>query len=256
MNDSLGDRMKRQYENRTRYELPRRTYTVIRCDGKAFHTFTRSFAKPYSNALADAMHSATYALCKGVQGAIVGYTQSDEISVIATDFSDITTEAWFDGNLQKVISVAASIVTAAFNARITRLSNCGPTALFDARAFTIPDPTEVENYLIWRQQDATRNSIQGLAQAHFSHKQLHGVTNPQAQDMLFKEKGINWNDLPVPQKRGVCLVKDSDGVWFVDDQIPVFTQDRDYLRLRIPVYESQHDRNAMTTSAIANTAAT
>lgn len=226
--DSLGDRMKAQYENRTRFSLPRRTYTIIRCDGKAFHTLTRGLQKPYDAGLAMAMGAAALALCKEAQGSQFGYVQSDEISVLLTDFADIKTEAWFDGNVQKICSVAASVVTAAFNAEYR-----SDAAHFDARVFTIPDPVEVENYFIWRQQDATRNSISSLAQAHFSQKQLHGVNNAQMQELLFREKGINWNDCRTEEKRGRAVIY-SDEAWRVDYEIPVFTADRDYLSSRIP----------------------
>ena len=228
--DSLGDRMKSQYEDRTRYALPRRTYTLIRCDGKAFHTFTRGCEKPFDYHLSEAMATATEALCRHAQGAQFGYTQSDEISVLLTDFADIHTDAWFDGNLQKIASVSASIVTAAFNAAGVSAA----MALFDARVFTISDPIEVENYFIWRQQDATRNSIQGLAQAHFSHRELQGVSNAEVQNRLFTEKGVNWNDLSVIHKRGVVVGKDANADWSCDHDAPVFTQDREYLRSRIP----------------------
>jgi tRNA(His) guanylyltransferase len=228
--DSLGDRMKEQYEHRTRYALPRRTYTIIRCDGKAFHTFTRRMTKPYDANLALAMSEAAKALCKEAQGSQLAYVQSDEISVLLTDFADIKTEAWFDGNIQKIVSVAASIVTVVFNRVI---GNAWGMAHFDARVFTIPDPVEVENYFIWRQQDATRNSISGLAQAHFSQKQLHGVNSAGMQEMLFREKGINWNDCRTEEKRGRTVVYD-DEAWRVDYEIPVFTAQREYLAARIP----------------------
>ena len=121
MSDSLGDRMKQQYEDRTRAMLPRRTYTVLRADGKAFHTFTRKCQKPYDVRLVEAIDAAALALCRGAQGACFGYVQSDEISVLLQDFGDIKTDAWFDGNLQKIVSVAASIVTAAFNAQYLQI---------------------------------------------------------------------------------------------------------------------------------------
>jgi len=230
--DSLGDRMKHQYEGRTRFLLPRRTYTAIRCDGKAFHSYTRQCDKPFDRTLSQAMADATMALCAQAQGAAFGYVQSDEISVLLTDFSDIHTEAWFDGNVQKIASVSASIVTAAFNRAVA--STFAGQAMFDARVFTISDRVEVENYFIWRQQDATRNSIQSLAQSQFSHKELQGVSNEQAQELLMAKRGINWNDLPVIQKRGSCVVKAERG-WLHDLDIPVFTKDREYLAGMIPV---------------------
>lgn len=251
--DSLGDRMKAQYENRTRFTLPRRTYTIIRVDGKAFHTYTKGAEKPFDADIARAMDAAALALCIEAQGSAFAYVQSDEISVLLTDFATITTDAWFDGHLQKIVSVAASMATCAFNRSISdgdpHTTAWRPTALFDARAFTIPDPTEVENYFIWRQQDASRNSIQGLAQKYFSQKELTGQNTNAMYDLLFSKHGINWNDLPVEQKRGRCAVyrysdelgrtedgQHSWGAWFMDTVIPVFTQDREYLRARIPRY--------------------
>jgi tRNA(His) guanylyltransferase len=228
-NDSLGDRMKKQYEDRARIMLPRRSYTIIRVDGKSFHTFTRHCNKPYDSLLATSLDSAAMALCEEAQGVQFAYLQSDEMSFLLTDFAQTTTEAWFDGNLQKIASIAASTVTAHFN----RVYNAGNLALFDARAFTIPDPIEVENYFIWRQQDATRNSIQSLAQSHFSHKKLHGLNTSQLQELLFSEKGVNWNDTDLYWKRGRCVVRFESG-WAVDMKIPTFTQQREYLTSRVP----------------------
>lgn len=231
--DSFGDRMKGQYEDRTRFMLPRRTYTILRADGKAFHTFTRRCQKPYDQRLVEAMDAAALALCREAQGSCVGYIQSDEISVLLTDFATITTEAWFDGNLQKIVSVAASIVTAAFNAQYSDGTSEHYEAHFDCRAFTIPDPVEVENYFIWRQQDAVRNSIQSLAQSEFSQKELHALNTNQLQEKLFQERGINWNDTPTEQKRGRCVVYTTDDGWSVHRDIPTFTQDREFLRSQI-----------------------
>lgn len=228
MHDSLGDRIKRQYEDRTRVLLPRRTFTILRADGKAFHTFTRQCDKPYDAKLARAMDEATRALCEAAQGSCFGYTQSDEISLLLADLTTVTTEAWFDGNLLKIVSVAASVVTDAFRSAYGCVG-----AHFDCRAFTIPDPVEVENYFVWRQQDAVRNSIQGLAQAHFSHKQIHGLNVNELRELLFREKGINWNDLPTEQKRGRMCLRVERG-WEIDHEPPTFTTDREYLTARLP----------------------
>lgn len=227
MNDSLGDRMKRQYEDRTRMMLPRRTHTILRADGKSFHTYTRHCDKPHDERLAAAMDTAMLALCREAQGACLGYVQSDEISVLLTDFATITTDAWFDGNLQKMVSVAASVVTEIFNLEHGWYGR----AHFDCRAFTIPDPVEVENYFIWRQQDAVRNSIQSLAQSQFSHKELHALNTSALQEKLFQEKGINWSETPDGQKRGRCGVYETERGWRVEEA-PTFTANRDYLQRR------------------------
>jgi len=101
-------------------------------------------------------------------------------------------------------------------------------AMFDARAFVLPKE-EVCNYFIWRQQDATRNSIMSVGQANFPHSELQNKHCGQIQDMLLKEKNINWNDFTIPQKRGVCCNKTPDGCWRIDQDIPIFTQDRNYI---------------------------
>lgn len=206
MNDSLGDRMKNQYEDRTRWMLPRRTWTVIRCDGKAFHSFTSGCVKPFDANLNGAMCSAALGLVREAQGAKFCYIQSDEISVLLTDFDRIETQALFDGNAQKIVSVAASVVTGCFNAVYTNRS----PAIFDARVFTIPDPVEVENYFIWRQKDAIRNSVQSLAQAHFSAKQLHGCDQKTMLAML-DERGVPWNKSSVNVQRGTAILRGQDG---------------------------------------------
>lgn len=220
MGDSLGDRMKSQYENRTRFSLPRRTYTIIRLDGRAFHSFCRNLERPFDYQFMRDMDATAVHLCEQLQGSAYAYVQSDEISILLTDFAKITTDAWFDGNVQKMVSVGASIATAYFNS--LRLS----MATFDARVFTIPDAIEVSNYFVWRQQDASRNSVQMVAQSLYSHKELHGKNVNEQQDLIHL-KGMNWNDYPVRAKRGgfVCY---RDQRWTVEDP-PIFTQDLAYL---------------------------
>lgn len=199
MRDSLGDRMKADYENRTRYMLPRRTWTVIRLDGRAFHTYTRGLDRPFDQKFMDDMIATATYLCEQISGCLLGYTQSDEISLVVGDFANPKTQAWFDGNLQKIVSISASTATAKFNALR------GSMATFDSRAFTIPSLDEVINYLIWRQQDATRNSIQMAGQAHFSHRELHQKTCNHIQEMLFREHGVNWSEYPESFKNGTLV---------------------------------------------------
>jgi tRNA(His) 5'-end guanylyltransferase len=169
MSDALGTRMKEHYEFRARTYLPRRTHSVIRIDGKTFHSYTRGLQRPFDQQLMDDMSATAKFLCEQIDGAALAYTQSDEISLLLTDFANAKTQAWFDGNVQKMVSVSASLATARFNQL-----RAGKLAFFDSRVFTIPDPVEVRNYCVWRQQDCTRNSISMAAQANFSHKQLHG----------------------------------------------------------------------------------
>lgn len=203
MTDStaLGDRMKR-YEAATRTLLPRRTYTILRVDGRSFHSYLRGATKPFDEVFMADMDAVAEALCAEISGAVFAYTQSDEISVLVTDFGSRGTEPWFGGVVAKQQSISASLATAVLNERR------GGRALFDSRVFTIEDPVEVANYFLWRQRDATRNSIAMAAQANFSHKQLHGVNTSRMQELLWSEKGINWNDYPDGCKRGRVAVRE------------------------------------------------
>lgn len=200
---SLGDRMK-AHEAACRAVLPRRTYTLLRVDGRAFHTFTRGFEKPYDLDLMNAMDEASRTLCDEIDGAVFAYTQSDEISVLFTDLGSVNSHPWFGGVVAKQVSVAASIATASFNNYLTVYPKL---AQFDARVFTISDPVEVANYFVWRQRDAVRNSVQMVAQKYFSHRQLHGLNGGQLQEKLYQEAGVNWNDYPDGHKRGRVTVR-------------------------------------------------
>ncbi len=205
MKDALGDRMKSQYENRTRYFLPRRTYTIIRLDGKAFHTYTKGCARPFDADFVHAMDETANFLCQEIQGAKMAFVQSDEISILLTDFEKSTTTAWYDGNIQKMTSISAALASAYFN-QIRKEQGIDKLAFFDSRVFTIPDRIEVENYFIWRQNDCVRNSISMLAQSLYSHKDLLGKSSNDLQELIFK-KGKNWNDYPIRLKRGGLSLK-------------------------------------------------
>jgi tRNA(His) guanylyltransferase len=201
--DPLGNRMK-AHEIVTRTVLPRRTYTIIRADGRAFHTYLRGAEKPFDPGFVSDMDHVTKVLCEQVSGTVLGYTQSDEISLLLTDFTSPGSQPWFGGEVQKMVSTAAAIATASLCER-----RPGRPATFDARVFTISDPAEVANYFIWRQRDAVRNSIAMAAQAHFPHQRLQGVNTGQMQELLWAERGVNWNDYPAGVKRGRVAVRKS-----------------------------------------------
>lgn len=266
--DSLGDRMKTNYEYRSRYFLTRRVPAIIRLDGKAFHTFTRGFNKPYDRVFLNTMQNTTKNLCEAIQGCVFGYTQSDEITLVLTDYNTPKTDGWFDYNIQKMTSVAASMATKFFYLnfneqvkifneidwesfrgtinmeKIEKLSEVyqkaqNSNAFFDARVFSIPKD-EVVNCLIWRQQDATRNSIEGLGQQYFSTAQLRGKNTDQVQDMLMNTHGINWNNVLTVFKRGTCVYKVPKTIdtpngkairnkWIIDEEPPIFTKDKIYI---------------------------
>ena len=261
--EALGDRMKEFYENRSKTYLTRRTPIIIRIDGCHFHTFCRGLRKPYDPTFIKAMQLTCKDLCQKVQGCKLGYVESDEISLLLTDYDTLTTDAWFGYSVQKMCSVAASMAAMYFNRNFAKcveefyknnvednwredederyynkvlLKKVELGGYFDARAFNIPE-SEVVNYFIWRQNDASRNSIQGLAQAHFSQKQLQNLNNSQLQDKLMLEKNINWNDCTTVEKRGTCVKRisvDGEVDWTIDNDIPIFTKDRNYVEEVLP----------------------
>lgn len=187
--DPMGDRFKR-YEAATQLLLPRRTYTIMRLDGKAFHTVLRDADKPFDEGVASWMDQVSEVLCTKIQGTVFAYTQSDEISLLLQDFGAIDTQAWFDGNVQKMVSISAAIASTAVPEK-----HSIPGAIFDSRVFTISDPVEVANYFIWRQRDSVRNSILATAQAHFGPKRIHGVNTSDLVHML-DDEGVHWYEMP------------------------------------------------------------
>ena len=253
---SLGDRMK-QYEAVSKSHLIRRIPVIIRLDGCHFHTFTNGFVKPFDEVLTCSMIRTMKYLCQNIQGCVFGYTQSDEISLILVDYKKLTSSAWYDNEVQKMCSVAASLCTLKFNEVFREevhkrvlpinLGNLPITAynkaleigaVFDCRAFNVPKE-DICNCIIWRQQDATRNSIQSLAQSQFSHKELQGLSCDKLQDKLFKERNINWNDLEVYKKRGTACYNRGEEYsdWAVDLCMPILTQDNGYINKHVFVGE-------------------
>lgn len=275
--DDLGVRMKTFYEQISKTKLMRRCPVALRIDGKAFHTFTRGFQKPFDEVLIKSMQETMKYLCENIQGCVLGYTQSDEITLILVDYKKLTSSAWFDYEVQKLCSIAASMATMAFNKAFEKnvksfdlllaYNDYGDDteenrklldiynkavdkgAMFDCRCFNIPKE-EVTNLIYWRQLDASRNSIQMVGQANFSHKELQNKSCNEIQDMLMTQKGINWNDLPIYQKRGSCCVRNkivlfrdsimetvqlrntskSENEWIIDTKIPIFKDEgREYI---------------------------
>ena len=254
----LANRMKIYYENIPKTKLMRRCPVAVRLDGRSFHTFCRNFQKPFDEVLIKTMQQTMKYLCENIQGCVIAYQQSDEITLILIDYKKLTSSAFFDYEIQKVCSITASMATMAFNkyfadnvdsaydeefhslgldnrSNFKSSTECNETfeslekrydtyykkinkAMFDSRCFNIPKE-EVTNLLFWRQDDASRNSIQMVGRAYFSDKELHHKSRNQIQDMLMTQKGINWNDFPTYQKRGSCCIKED---YFIpEDELPV-----------------------------------
>jgi tRNA(His) 5'-end guanylyltransferase len=208
MSDSLGDRIKR-YEMVTRHYGTKKVPMMIRVDGKAFHTLTRGCDKPFDQKLINSMVESAVVVAENMQGFKLGYVQSDEATFLLTDYDDVKTSAWFDYNLNKLNSITAAMMTAAFNKSYD--TPIDAMALFDARAFNVPKE-DVVNAFLWRAKDWERNSLQMFARSVFSHKQLHKKNRADMHDMLHQE-GKNWaTDLTPQQKNGTILYNDGDGV--------------------------------------------
>ena len=278
VHDDLGCRMK-DYESRNRYYLQKRMPVIIRLDMRAGHTFTKGFARPFDGVFMSAMMETAKYLCENVQNVKLAYTQSDEITLVLIDYEKINTEVFFDYRVDKLCSITASMATMAFNKFFKKfvdetlfiykhalvpqsvemqqaaynyhdalLKAVEKGAMFDARVFNLPKE-EVTNCIYWRQLDATRNSIQMVGQANFSHKELQNKSCSNIQDMLIDQKGIDWNDYPTHQKRGSCCIKEeyedhSTGApvtrtrWIIDKDIPIFKNEgREYIDKLIYVGE-------------------
>ena len=253
VNDDLGSRMK-EYETRNQYYLQKRTPVAIRVDGRAFHTFTKGFQKPFDEVLGNAMIRTMEYLAKNIQGCVFAFCQSDEITLLLTDYQKLETECWFNYRTDKVCSIAASMATMAFNKFFSeevniwfnRVSSVAHThsmtiedwdlykayhnaiekgAMFDARCFNIPKE-EACNLVYWRQLDATRNSIQMVGQANYSHAVLQGMCCNNIKTMLEVDKGIIWGNYPTRWKRGTAWRRDIG----VDYEMPILKgEDRKYV---------------------------
>lgn len=261
-NTSLGDRMK-SYENVERRYLPSRAPTLIRIDGRAFHSYTKGFERPFYRPFREAMERTMLDLANEIMGCKLGYTQSDEITLLLTDDDTLETQSWFGKNLQKIVSLSAAMTTYFFNKNVLsviadyiieaenkeiKIETLAPLAkaheekmaVFDARAWCVPRE-EVLNVYEWRQQDCMRNAVESAGQAYFSHNQIFGKSCNEIQEMLFQEKSINFNDYPTWFKRGVIAVKKPvkittpDGKevernkFVLDMEIPIFHKDPEYI---------------------------
>ena len=270
MNDDLGDRMK-NYEFSNRSYLGMRSYLVIRLDGKAFHTYTKGLNRPFDEGFASDMDETAKFLCENLRGAKFAYVQSDEISVFITTVGSDNAQPLFKSQVQKIVFISASMAAVKFyQLRLNRsvekeysedgidgvfeALNSKKLPFFDSRVMCFSDPYEVHNCFVWRQQDATRNSISMAAQSLFSHKELHKKSTNEMQDMMMITKGVNLNDYPVRFKRGgfICrenyeAVIDLENIpenkrpvgkvirsrWSIIDP-PIFTKDKEFTYSRIP----------------------
>ena len=231
---SLGDRMK-EYEGVTRHYLTRRTPVIVRVDGRAFHTLTRKFHKPFDQMFVNSMAQAATEVYTEMQGCKLAFIQSDEASFLLTDWDDIATDAWFGNNLSKIISISASVMSVSFSNLMSSYSAVSSRniAVFDARAFQVPQD-EIANYFLWRAQDWARNSMQMYCQAHFSHKQLHKKNREDMHEMLHSI-GKNWTtDLSPQLRNGTWITNVADTVVATSSVLPSYVDISAMVRRVLP----------------------
>lgn len=247
----LNERMKK-YEYVTRHYLMCRTPVIVRIDGKAFHTFTRGMKKPFDHIFMKSMQDTMKYLCENVQGCVLGYCQSDEISLLLVDYENLESCAWFDNNISKIISITSSMASVFFNKEFSNNCNnyfvwseytnyedlmktkCNILQIFDSRAFNI-QKEEVNNYFVWRQQDAIKNAIQMIGRSYFTHKELENKNGKEIVDMLDNIK-VNYHSFSTSEKRGTCCIKTGKG-WELDTEIPIFKDNKDYIEKLVYVGE-------------------
>lgn len=229
---TLGDRMK-TYEVISRTELLPRIPKIIRLDGKAFHTFTKKFKQPFDKRIMDSMVKGAMAVMKEIGGiARFAYIQSDECTIVLNDSMSEMSQPWYGNQVQKMASVSAAIMSVNFSYEISDVED--NLAYFDSRVFALPNEMEMTNNIIWRQQDAIRNSVSQWARSMFSHKELQGKNVSQMQDMM-KSKGFDWNTAINWTKSGVIVhkipgVKDGErSQWVAEDDLPIFSKNREML---------------------------
>jgi tRNA(His) guanylyltransferase len=207
----FGDRMK-AYERR---ESGRRVLpllpVLLRIDGRGFSRFCQGLERPYDPRLASLMVDTTRYLVQE-SGALCGYTQSDEISLLLYS-EDRKTQIFFDGKIQKINSVLCSMTSAYFNhhKRVSMPDKAETLAVFDSRLWSVPTRDEAADSFLWRERDATKNSISMAARTFYSHDELLGKSANELQEMLF-QKGVNWNDYPPGFKRGTFVQRQGDKV--------------------------------------------
>lgn len=245
----IGDRIK-TYEKVYDSAIIGRVPVIIRLDGKGFSKWTKRVKaqKPFDQNMNMAMRRATEYTMGNIEGCMFGYTQSDETTLILRNDQSLDSTPWFANRIQKIVSTSASFMTAAFNKVAGDLFTQPPLAHFDARVFAVPNTQEAVNCLVWRQQDATKNSISASCYYELANKtgrktaskMMHGLNQNQQQELLFKETGINWNDYTTVFKRGLgvyrkkFMVKIDDNMCirsqiYTDKELPIFAKDQKFL---------------------------
>lgn len=243
-NKTLNDRMK-EYESNAKIKLIKKMPVIIRVDGRAFHTFTKGFVKPFDTLFLEAMRKTALDLFKSVPNCRFAYTESDEITLILDDSNTILDTAFYDNDLEKLVSVTASMTTMFFNNNFASVIERGEKsaidttiykkklykATFDSRAFNVPYH-EVDNVILDRQLDSKRNSLNAYAQSLYPQKVLNGKKHDDLIDLLHA-KGMKYHDIDVSLRHGVAVYKDETDKVVVDYDVPSLLIDKTFVSRRV-----------------------
>ncbi len=218
---SLGDRMK-EYENVTNASLYKRMPIILRIDGRAFHSFTKGMEEPYDENFISLMNKTMIDVFESLSDTVLGYVESDEISILICPYASYDTEPVFSARIQKLCSVAASIATQSFIKNLYKMTLVNETIewaskyierniTFDCRCFNLAKE-EVSNYFIWRQQDCRRNSILNAAHFYLGKKKCIGFKTPELIDKMLDEKNVDyWTNTPNYVHYGRTCFRNNEG---------------------------------------------
>lgn len=251
-----------EYRKTSTTRLLPKTPVIVRVDGRNFSSLTKNLHKPFDDVLHGAMVKMATTLARDMCGAQVAYVHSDEVNILLTDWANEGTCPWYNNNIQRMVSAAASTATLAFNDAfadyVARMGdamasgvldhdqelfqnyvNCAYHALFSAEVFNVP-PKYVVDYFVWCQQQALNKATLSLAQTHFTPAELLGKKQDEVFEML-AAKGIVFNKLPIAQQRGTYIYRIKDGSWYEDKSTPLIGGKRVYIARFLGGYDGQTD---------------
>ena len=240
----LEDRML-YYRGLSDYRLIPNSYVLLMLDGRSFSSFVKNyFDKPFDDKFINMMNETAKYLCEKIQGCKFAYVQSDEISLVITDFDTPNSDSFFGYRLEKILSISASMASAKFNQLMTLEAlrravdgldeyGCINTEEvianvklleFDCKAWNVPSYNDVFAWNLFRQNDCLKNSKQQAAQAWLPHKQLVNKTADEQIALLKEKQGIDWNDFDDGKKYGRFIYKET--VTMNSEQYGTFERDK------------------------------
>lgn len=272
------DKRMKGYEREFSTTLNPNEPVIVRIDGRCFHTFTKGLDKPFDKFLSLTMQETMKHLCENIQGCVLGYTQSDEISLLLANYLNEKAEPFFGYRVQKLCSIIASLTTVIFYKtfydsaydydeyledvalnvffelngddekwRDYRKKHCfnyydfikNKYPTFDCRVFNIPK-NEVTNYFYWRQSDSYRNATNLIAKTYFSNKELYGKTRYDIIEMI-QSKNDDISNYERYNIFGSCCTKSLKYCTSITEMgdMDTFTRNKWIVDLNIPLFKKE-----------------